>query len=488
MAEDVLKAREEHARQLEEAGAGLFPTWKGRTHQSGDIRRDFDALSGSGEAVTVAGRIRSKRKHGGSQFIDLSDASGNIQVLMRRDAVGKEAYDLSLALDPGDIAAVKGKLIKTAAGEITVDAAEWRLLTKAFAPLPDSWYGLTNVEKRARQRELDLLINERTRETFRSLTRIISALRDFLAGERFEEIETPLLQPIHGGASARPFTTHHNAHDMDLYLRVSPELYHKRLIVGGYERVFEIGKQFRNEGVDRQHNPEFTSCEFYMAFADVEDLIPLSEKLMLALIAAAGKEPVFEYQGKKIDFSSPWKRAPLPELLKKETGIDITKEQDESAYAEFMKSRGIEIPHPANLPALVDTLYKELVRKKAWDPLIVTDFPTYMDPLAKARDDDPRTIQRIQLLAANMEIFKAYTELNDPWEQERRFAAQEAMRQGGDMEAQRVDKAFVEALRIGLPPTAGWGMGIDRVVMLLTDNAHIRDVIAFPLLRPEENA
>lgn len=435
--------------------------------------------------MTVAGRIGAKRVHGGSAFLDVHDATGKIQALFREDVLGGDRYALLDALDLGDIIAVEGNAEKTRAGEDTVSAASWTLLTKSLVPLPDAWSGLQNVELRARQRELDLLVNPDARATLLTRSTIVRALRDFLHGKKFVEVETPILQATPGGASARPFTTHHEALDMDLALRIAPELYLKRLVVGGLERVFEIGRNFRNEGVDRQHNPEFTMCELYLAYATIEDLLPLTEELFASLLLSASGSLRIRYQGRELNFTPPWKRVSFVPALRDATGLDVMQEDDPGVYVAYLERQGITPPDARTLPALIETLYKEVVRKNVWDPVVLYDAPVMLSPLAKRREDVPALAQRMQLLAAGMELVNAYTELNDPTEQEERLREQEHYRARGDKEAQRLDPAYVHALRVGLPPTAGWGLGLDRLTMLLADRPHIRDVIAFPLFRPE---
>ncbi|MDO8512238.1 MAG: lysine--tRNA ligase [bacterium] len=488
MREDLITTREEHVKRLQDAGRNLYPTWNGRTHSVTDIHEQSEVLISDKTVVTTAGRLSAKRKHGGSTFADIVDGGGKIQIWIKRDLVGVENYTLIEALDLGDIVAFTGAVIKTEAGELTVQCEKWELLTKSLTPLPDTWYGLKDVEVRARQRELDLLINKESRETFVMRSKIIQAMREFLLRNNFMEVETPVLQSIAGGASARPFTTHHNALDLDLFLRISPELYLKRMVVGGFERVFEVARNFRNEGVDRQHNPEFTMCEFYMAYANIDDLISLSEKMFSAIFSGVGKGDKITYQGVELDFKAPWKQISYVDTIKKETGIDVLEDVDPQIYINYMNDNNFDLPESKSLPALVDTLFKEAIRKKVVQPVIVRDFPTYMEPLAKRVEGNPKLVQRAQLVAMGAELFKAYTELNDPIDQEKRFIEQERYREAGDAEAQHIDQAFLTALKIGLPPTAGWGMGIDRLTMLLTDQSHIRDVITFPLMRPETDS
>lgn len=484
--EDLVAAREEHLRRLRDAGVPFYPTWRGRTHTAADVHANVRDLLAEKSEVTVAGRLTSKRKHGGSTFLDLRDGSGKIQVLVKRDAVGGERYVLLDALDIGDIIAATGAVQQTKAGEDTVEASSWTLLTKSLTPLPDTWSGLQDVETRARQRELDLLTNESSRKTFLMRSAVVQALREFLVRKGFVEVETPILQLLAGGAAARPFVTHHHALDLDLFLRVAPELYLKRLLVGNIERVFEIGRAFRNEGVDRQHNPEFTMCEFYMAYATIDDLIPLTEEMFTTILTTMKGGTACDYQGKRIDFAAPWKQISFIDALRDATGIDVLREHEPEPYLSSMEEHHIAVPDVRTVPVLIDTLYKGVIRKQIWEPTIIRDFPVVMAPLAKRYDDRPDVVQKMQLLACGMEFINAYTELNDPVDQERRFREQETFREAGDEEAQQVDRQFLEALRIGLPPAAGWGLGVDRLTMLLTDSPHVRDVIAFPLLRPEQ--
>ncbi len=425
-----------------------------------------------------------KRSHGGSIFLDVVDQSGKIQGLVKRDRIGDDRYRLLDATDIGDIVALTGPVEKTRTGEHTVSVNSWALLTKARTPLPDTWAGLQDHETRARTRELDLIANASARLVLEIRSRVLSLLRRFFSERGFLEVETPTLQPIPGGATARPFTTHHNALDLDLFLRISPELYLKRLVVGGIERVFEVSRNFRNEGVDRQHNPEFTMCECYLAYARVDDLIPLTEELFRSFLGEIRGGLTIVYRGRQLDFTPPWPQIQFVAALKERTGIDVLHEKDPAVYRKVLERLGSSSPAARNLPALIDALYKETVRKEAWNPVLVRDFPVSLEPLAKRVEGSPALVQRVQLLVAGMELLKAYTELNDPVDQEQRFREQESLRAQGDFEAQRIDTVFLDALRIGLPPTAGWGLGVDRLTMILADQAHIRDVIAFPLFRP----
>lgn len=478
---DRLRADREHHRDaLRKAGLDPYPTWRGRTHTAAEISVQFSRLKN--RPVTVAGRSGVVRAHGGVCFLDLQDASGKIQVLMSRARIGRVGFAALSHLDPGDILAAKGSVVKTKAGEITVEARSWTLLTKALSPLPDTRTGLKDDEERARHREVDLLANPATKETFAIRLGTLRALRASLETEGFVEVETPILQHLAGGAAARPFRTHHNALDLDLFLRVAPELFLKRLIIGGYEKIYELGRVFRNEGIDRAHNPEFTMCELYQAYATVEDLIPFTERLVAGIVRGVHGSTTISYQGQKLSFRAPWKRVRYVAAVKRETGIDVLKERRASAYVRALRKLGVPLPEDQSLPNLMDELFTKSVRKKLRGPVHVLDAPTELVPLAKRRADEPRLAQRLQVLAAGMELVNAYTEENDPVDQSARFHEQAKLR--GATEIHPLDAEYIEALKIGLPPTAGWGLGVDRMVMLLTDSPNIRDVIFFPLLRP----
>lgn len=485
MRHDLLATRETHRELLRTGGKDPYPTWHGRTHTTADIRASFDTLADAKDTVTVAGRLISTRKHGGVWFLDVQDASGAIQLLCRSDALGTEAFALLDALDPGDLLAATGVVTKTRAGEISIDIASWAPLAKALRPPPDPHAGLRDEEERARHREVDLLANPETRRVFDMRAKLLQSLRAFLLQEGFTEVETPVLQSQPGGADAHPFRTHHRALDLELTLRISPELPLKRLIVGGYERVFEIGKVFRNEGIDRQHNPEFTVCEFYMAYATVEDLLPLTERLFASLITAVHGSPRLTFQGASLDFTPPWPRTSVVDAVRDSTGVDLITDRDVKSYERALHTLGANLPDEQNLPRLQDALISAAVRKTTTGPAFLLGAPVELEPLAKRDPHEPRLVQRMQVLVAGMELVKAYTEENDPVEQERRFREQATLR--GSSDVHPLDAAFIEALEVGLPPTAGWGMGFDRLVMLATDQPSIRDVVFFPTLRPKED-
>lgn len=480
--------RREKLRALLAANVNPYPTSSHRTATCGEALERFDEWQSSKKELTLAGRVMTTRVHGGLIFADLRDASGKIQILLKQDVAGDEEFArFRDCIDPADFVEATGALFTTNRGEKTLQVTSWRILAKALLPLPEKWHGLSDQEIRYRHRELDLLANPDVLDVFRKRTRVIRSLRRALEDEGFEEVETPVLQPVPGGATARPFVTHHHALDIDLYLRVAPELYLKRLIVGGYEKVFEIGRLFRNEGVDWSHNPEFTSCEFYWAYQDAEDLMAFTEKLLTHVIEEVNGSLRVAHGEDEIDFTGPWPRMTFRGAVKDACGIDIADCSRKELVAK-MKKLGIEAEYAkAGVGKLYDELYKDVVRSKRMSPAFVTDYPIEMEPLAKRREDDPRFVQRFQLLAGGVELLKAYAELNDPADQLERFESQQALREEGDLEAQRIDRAFVDALEHGMPPTAGWGMGIDRFTALLANVRSVKDTILFPTLRPVED-
>ena len=444
------------------------------------------------EVVTVAGRVVARRDHGKSLFLDLRDDGGRVQVYVQGKALGTEAYELLRdTIDLGDTVAARGELGRTRMGETTVFAAQAELLTKSLLVPPAEWYGLADVESRYRQRYVDLIANEETRRRFRARSEIVAGVRDHLQALGFLEVETPMLHPIAGGAAARPFITHHNTLDMDLYLRIAPELYLKRLLVGGFEKVFEIGRNFRNEGISPRHNPEFTMCEAYWAYARAGDWMDALERMLAALVerfavVPEGREPP---QGPRcwrgevlLDFSPPFRRARYADLVAEHAGADLF---DEASLRAACGRQRIAT-EGRNAAALADELFGACVEPKLVQPTFVTDFPIPMSPLAKASPDDPRVAERFELFVAGMEAANAFSELNDPLEQERRFEQQVASKD--PEQPSEVDRDYVTALGYGMPPAAGIGIGIDRLVMLLTGAESIRDVILFPLLRPVPRA
>jgi len=475
------------------------------THSAPAAREAFEAAEsggllneeGFGPAVRLGGRLVALRSHGKSTFAHLADRSGRIQLHFRVNDLGAERYGLLALLDPGDWIGVEGPLFRTRTGEVTVRVQELELLAKSLRPLPFGkeevdaetgerrvWGGFADVEQRYRQRYVDLAVNPEVRETFVARTRIVRAIRRFLDERGFLEVETPVLQPLYGGASARPFITHHNALDMALYLRIADELYLKRLIVGGLERVYEIGKDFRNEGIDRTHNPEFTMLEFYQAFADYGDMMRLVEELLAYVAREATGGTHVGYQGVMIDLTPPYRRLGYLDALREYGGTDVRGLPDE-ALREAARSVGVADVDDLSRPKLIDELFKEWVEPHLVQPTFIIDYPRELSPLAKPRRGDPELVERFELLVAGREIANAFSELNDPIDQRERFLAQVRLREAGDEEAQTYDADYIRALEYGMPPTGGVGIGIDRLVMLLTDQPSIRDVILFPTMRPE---
>ena len=478
--------------ELSREGIDPFPSTFPVSHTLGELTATYasadEATLATAPAVAVAGRIVSLRGHGKASFAHIQDRTGRIQIYVRLDGVGEAAYRLFKRLDVGDFVGVNGGLFRTKTGELTVQVAALTLLSKSLRPLPDKWHGLSDVEVRYRQRYVDLLANPPVVEAFRRRARIVAEMRRFLDARGFLEVETPMMQSIPGGATARPFVTHHNALDLTLYLRIAPELYLKRCVVGGLERVYEINRNFRNEGISTHHNPEFTMLEFYQAYADYRDLMAFTEELLGQVTrAACGSERV-TYQGQEISFAPPWPRLSVEEALVTLGGLSADEVRTAEGLRAAAAARGISVNPAWGWAKLLMELFEVLGEARCIQPTFITDFPAELSPLAKARPEDPRYVQRFELYIAGMEVANAYTELNDPREQRRRFEAQVAAREAGDDEAQYLDEDFLRALEYGLPPTAGEGIGIDRLVMLLTDSPSIRDVILFPLLRPEARA
>lgn len=480
--------RLEKLRALQKEGVDPYPSASRRTHAIGRVLASFDELEGSKEKVTVTGRVMAMRGHGGACFADIEDGSGKIQLHIKKDVIGAEAYALlEQTVDRGDFLQVEGVAFVTKRGERSLEASSWTMLAKAIRPLPDKWHGLADVEIRYRRRELDLVANPEVREIFRKRSALVAAIREFMAEDGFMEVETPILQPVPGGATARPFVTHHNALDIDLFLRVAPELYLKRLIAGGYERVFEIARCFRNEGIDHLHNPEFTQIEFYQAYADYKDLMKMTERLLTRVVEKTIGKLQVEHDGRAVDFAAPYPRITFRDAILEYGGPDIDLVRDRADLAKEAQKMNVEVAPSDGAGAIMDSLFKKLVRPKIINPTFVIDHPVELSPLAKRHHDNPRYAERFQLLlGAGTELINAFSELNDPLDQRERFAEQEKLRALGDEEAQRLDEDFLGALEIGLPPTAGFGMGIDRLSAILTGSHGIKEVILFPTLRPEQ--
>ena len=437
-------------------------------------------------AVAVAGRVMTRRVMGKLAFFTLADETGTIQLFLEKAALGGAFAQITSLVDAGDLIGVRGTLRRTDRGELSVKVAEWTMLTKSLQPLPDKWHGLADVEKRYRQRYLDLIVTPQSRETFRRRALTVSAIRRWLDEREFLEIETPVLQSEAGGADARPFITHHNTLDLPLYLRIATELHLKRLVVGGFERVYELGRIFRNEGVSTRHNPEFTSVEVYQAYADYLGMIELTESMIASVCEQVCGGTRLTYQGTEIDLTPPWRRATMHELVEEATGLDFTAFADRAAAAEAMTAKGLPVPDKADsVGRLLNEAFEHAVEANLIQPTFVLDYPEEISPLARKHRSKPGLVERFELFIVGRETANAFSELIDPVDQRGRLEAQQARRAAGDEEAQGVDEDFLQALEVGMPPTGGLGIGIDRLVMLLTDSPSIRDVIAFPLLRPE---
>lgn len=485
--DELRKIRLQKLEAIKKAGILAYPEKTKRTHKITEALDGFPKFSRSKKEIILAGRIKSQRGHGGATFFDIEDESGKIQVFLKKDGVGEKSYQFFLDhFDVGDFVEARGVLFQTKAGEKTLEARDYKILAKSLLPLPEKWHGLQDVEERFRKRYLDLMMNPEVKSKFRLRSRIVKEIRSFLDGEGFLEVETPILQPLYGGATARPFKTHLNALDVDLYLRISPELYLKRLLVGGFEKVYEIGKCFRNEGIDRQHNPDFTMLEFYWAYADYKDLMTFTEKLFGDLLKKIFRSQKIKYEDREINFKTPWSRIEYNVLFKKQTGIDLEEINTEALRKKAKEILGQEVR--GEKAEIADEIYKKFCRPEIWDPTFIINHPVGSAPLAKRLEKNPAKLARFQLVTAGgLELVNAFSELNDPIEQKSRLEDQERLlKEGGFDEAQRLDEDFIEALEYGMPPAAGFGMGIDRLVTLLTDSHSLREAILFPTMRPRQ--
>ncbi len=446
----------------------------------------IEAREKEGQTVTVAGRIMGMRGHGRLVFTDLVDETGKIQAVFQADVMIESLFPMVSSLHIGDIVSVSGEVFKTVRGEVSIRVTTFTLLTKSVRPLPDTWYGLKDIEERYRQRYVDLLLNEQARHVFEVRTKVIQFLRSYLDKNGFKEVETPILQPLYGGATAKPFTTHHNALDVDLYLRIADELYLKRLVVGGYEKVYEIGKDFRNEGIDRGHNPEFTQLEFYWAYVDYERLMAFTQNMLEELAQHVLGTTDVLFHEKTYSLKTPWERVTYRQLFQEYVGIDINEVHTEEGLRTALQEKQIHIEDKTVLGygPLLDATYKKVIRPKLAGPLFITDHPVELKPLAKRSPADPTKVASFQLLIAGEEFINAYNELNDPEDQRARWEEETRLASRGLEEFQMLDEDYVRALEYGMPPTAGWGMGIDRLVMFLTNQLSLKEVILFPTLRP----
>lgn len=480
--------RMEKLRTVRAGGIDPYPSTSARTHEVAALLADFDRIAEAKDPVTVCGRLKSVRGHGGACFADLEDGSGKIQLHLKVDVLGANAYEFfEQRVDHGDFLQVTGTAFTTKRGERSVEATAIVLLAKALRPLPDKRHGLADVEIRYRKRYLDLIANPEVRGIFRKRSLIVQTIREFFTEGGFMEVETPVLQTIAGGASARPFVTHHHALDINLFLRVAPELHLKRLIVGGFERVFELGRSFRNEGIDHAHNPEFTSIEAYQAYADYREHMEMTERLMARLMEKVnGGASTIETDGMTVDLAGPYPRLTFRDAILQHAGIDIEQYPDRASLAKAAEGKGVKVESADDRGAILDNLYKKTVRPNLVAPTFLIDHPVEILPLAKRKASDPRYVESFQLIMAKGEYVKAFSELNDPIDQRERFMEQERLREGGDEEAQPLDEDFIEALETGMPPTAGWAIGIDRLAALLTGSHSLKEVILFPTMRPEQ--
>jgi lysyl-tRNA synthetase class 2 len=485
--------RREKLQKIKDLGENPFPYYFDRTHQSGEISNNFTKFEG--QIVNICGRIMSNRLMGKTAFFHIQDMQGRIQIYLKKDEVGEDTFEIYKFLDIGDIVGIIGKVFKTRAGEITIFAEKMQLLSKSLRPLPIVKEKVVNGEKtlydafsdkelRYRQRYMDMIVNPEVRDVFVKRSKIMTAMRDFLNEKNYLEVETPVLQPIYGGAAARPFMTHHNALDMKLYLRIANELYLKRLIVGGFDGVFEFAKDFRNEGIDRFHNPEFTQMEIYVAYKDYLWMMELTENMISTIAEKVLGTTKITYQEHQIDLIPPWRRLTFFDAIKEFINLDVS-EMDEDTLCKTAESLGLVVEDTWGSGKIIDEIFGEFVEPNLIQPTFIIDYPLEMSPLAKKHRDNQGLVERFEPVIAGKEIGNAFSELNDPLDQRSRFEAQMELRAKGDEEAQVMDDDYIRALEYGMPPTAGLGIGIDRLVMLLTNSPSIRDVIFFPHMRPE---
>ncbi|HJN36038.1 MAG: lysine--tRNA ligase [Prochlorococcus sp.] len=493
---ELRETRLEKAKSLKDQGQEPYALRFEPSHATAVLQRDHADLAKGEERqfnVAVAGRVMTRRVMGKLAFFTLADESGTIQLFLDKATLESQESGSFLQItglvDSGDWIGVSGILRRTDRGELSVKVQTWQMLSKSLQPLPDKWHGLADVEKRYRQRYLDLIVSPQSRETFRRRALMVSAIRRWLDDRFFLEIETPVLQSEAGGADARPFITHHNTLDLPLYLRIATELHLKRLVVGGFERVYELGRIFRNEGTSTRHNPEFTSVEVYQAYADYTDMLELTEQLIASVCEQICGQTRISYQGTEVDLTPPWRRATMHELVQEATGLDFETFADRQSAVAAMTSAGLEAPAAADsIGRLLNQAFEQAVEVNLIQPTFVLDYPVEISPLARQHRSKPGLVERFELFIVGRETANAFSELTDPLDQRQRLELQQARRQAGDLEAQAVDEDFLQALEVGMPPTGGLGIGIDRLAMLLTDSPSIRDVIAFPLLRPESRS
>lgn len=480
---EMLQIRRQKLKDLQDQGKNPFKIEKfNPDHHTTDITDNFEEFEG--KEVTLAGRVMSKRGHGKISFMDIQDMKGRIQILSKIDELGEEAYKIISYLDMGDIVGVEGEVFKTQSGEISIKAKKLTLLSKSLQILPEKWHGLKDPDLRYRQRYVDLIVNPEVKKTFLLRNKIIKKIREFLDNLGYLEVETPILGNIAGGANARPFLTHHNALNIDMSLRIANELYLKRLIVGGFDKVYEMGKMFRNEGMDTRHNPEFTNIELYEAYADYNDMMEITENLVAYVAKEVLGTTKVEYQGKTIDFTPPWKRIKMQDAVKEHTGVDFDKINTDEEAIEVAKEHKLEIKPGMTRGHVISEMFEEYCEQYMDQPTFIIGHPVEISPLAKRNPDDPRITNRFEAFANCWEIANAFSELNDPIDQRERFEEQLRQKEYGDDEAHPMDEDFLNAIEVGLPPTGGLGIGVDRLIILLTNQASIRDVIFFPTMKP----
>ncbi|MDF2548303.1 MAG: lysS [Anaerosolibacter sp.] len=480
---EVLRVRREKLKKLQEMGRDPFKIERyDQTHFSQDIKENFDAMEG--KEVSIAGRIMAKRTMGKAAFLDIQDKQGRIQSYVRQDAIGEEEYDILVTYDIGDIVGIKGTVFKTKQGETSVKAISVLLLSKSLQVLPEKWHGLKDQELRYRQRYVDLIVNPEVKKAFLVRTKAIKALRKYLDDRDFLEVETPILSTLAGGASAKPFITHHNTLDIDMYLRIATELHLKRLVVGGFDRVYEIGRLFRNEGMSPKHNPEFTTIEWYEAYADYEVMMQECEEVVAEMAMAALGTTKITYQDKEIDLTPPWRRISMTDIVKEVKGIDFNQVKTDEEATAIAKQHGIDVDKGMKKGHIINAFFEEFCEKTLIQPTFITHHPVEVSPLAKRNQDNPEITNRFEAFVNTWEIANAFSELNDPIDQKGRFEEQMKQKEAGDDEAHPMDDDFINALEVGLPPTGGIGIGIDRLMMLLTDSPSIRDVLLFPTMKP----
>src|SRR3990167_681785 len=487
---DLISQRIKKLEELRSIGINPYGNSFRVNDSSGAITDKYSSLSAEELAAkqhhcTLAGRIIALRSFGKAAFAHIQDNDGRIQIYIKKDGVGEDAYSIFKKVDIGDFIGIAGILFRTKTGELTIEVEKFSILSKSIRPLPEKWHGLTDIEARYRQRYVDLIVNSDVKNVFKTRSRIIKEIRDYLDSHGFLEVETPMMQPIPGGATARPFKTHHNALGIDLYLRIAPELYLKRLIIGGFERVYEINRNFRNEGLSIKHNPEFTMLEFYMTYSDYNDLMILTEEMITTLSNKITGGMKISAWGHEIDLTPPWDRLTLRDSVIKYTNIDKKVLEDRNLAIEWARREEIPVKGDESLDRIILEIFEKKVEEHLIKPTFVIDYPTEISPLARRKNDDPDITERFELYIAGIEVANAFSELTDPEDQRQRFLAQEKERAVGDEEAHKMDEDFIRALEYGMPPTAGEGIGIDRVVMLFTGQRSIRDVILFPHMRPE---